>query len=141
MQRNKGKERDMRDVRFRGMDKDGKWWEGNLIKYADGDVVISGYRQISPRVRQYVMENVLPETVGQWTGLMDKNDTKIWEGDIIERRWGDDTIKNLIEVRWTSKNDWNISPALLGSISRSRNGAIAYGFAVIGNIHEQKGGE
>lgn len=66
----------MREILFRGKHTlTGNWCEGFLVKTGD-------HFRISTK-NDMISFGVVPETVGQYTGLTDKNGKKIFEGDIV----------------------------------------------------------
>lgn len=70
----------MREILFRGKRTDnGEWCYGHLYKNYFGDWVI-----VNEKSRLIVND----KTIGQYTGLTDKNGRKIFEGDIIAYRKG-----------------------------------------------------
>ena len=134
----------MREIKFRGKSiLTDEWFYGDLVHSPD-------------KKRTAILVNdkdsydeceVDPETVGQFTGLMDKNGAEIYEGDIVE--WEKDNRKYVVKfwegMFYASVEEYN--EGILGGFPLHvfTQGDEGYRCEIVGNIHDNtellKGGE
>lgn len=78
----------MRRIKYRGISTDtGKWLVGSLVPNGK-----TAY--IAPFGELFHLEEVNPGTVGEFTGMLDKNGKEIYENDIV--RYYDDVTDELV---------------------------------------------
>ena len=133
---------------FRGKRADNEEWVAGSLLGIDWCDKPSTY-SIAPNTPVSVFYSVIPETVGQYTGLTDKNGVRIFEGDIVryaERRLGGEDVSVAFPVTF-DEGGFCAHHYFLNNWLRNGLGGNAKleDIEVIGNIHDNpellKGGE
>lgn len=132
----------MRTIKFRARRKNGEWVVGNFIHhFATCFKNKERYSIFLPKPKNdnggYWVQDILPDTIGQYTGLKDANGAEIYEGDIVRRKYD-----NHLYVVIIHKNVYYASIEV-------RNGEVYGGFPlhplvsqdrksieIVGNIHD-----
>ena len=111
----------MREILFRGKRVDNGEWEF-------GSFVSPNWITVTMGEEIYGSEIVDPETVGQFTGLTDKNGKRIFEGDILSD--GGDTYKVMFEEGVFQIENSHYTTGLYVAIRMDKIDEV------IGNIHD-----
>lgn len=128
----------MRTIKFKGKSlEDGEWNYGDLSHVANQTLVKNNPCRDKRPVFTFA---VAPDTVGQYTGFLDKDGKEVYEGDIL--RYNNSTFA----VEWSE----DLGAFTLRAIrEKGKCDDIPLGvilkyirFIIIGNIHDkQEGGE
>ena len=129
----------MREILFHGKRADnGEWVEGDVLqtRYHSGHIEY----QIMPQTPISSAYPVLSETVGQYTGLTDKNRKKIFEGDICRFKRFNDIHVGEIVFNVTTASFVMRYQSIVGAYGEKATQkmllSVCDNIEIIGNIHD-----
>ena len=121
----------MREILFRGKKIDNDEWTYGFYFEHSIDGQKYSYIKYQTFDEGFVTNEVVADTVGQFTGLCDKNGKKIFEGDIVESPNGTQGF-----IEWQ-----NAECAFLVNIGDDWQTIDDCPYEVVGNIYDNKGYE
>lgn len=130
----------MREILFRGKAnsevREGEWVYGSLLAESANTfpIIARDYDNDDDWISVIEWDTVEPQTVGQYTGLTDKNGKKIFEGDIVKTDKFN-TPNKLYIIKFDLLLGAFIGEAVDTMYFTTFDGDSDY-FEVIGNIHD-----
>ena len=150
----------MRTIKFKAKNRICEWVKGDLLQHLDGTVYIGEnggpWTDDGLRHSDYTyVEIVDPDTVCQFTGLLDKNGKEIYEGDVLRTDtypfslpednvydnyygaigWSEEeALFYMVAAKNPKSSVRGISDGITDSISQK----MMQGFEVIGNVHDDE---
>lgn len=120
----------MREIKFRGKRIDtGEWIFGNLLQDGDLSFIVGSLKEFMDTPVNECL--VKPDTIGQYTGLKDRNGKDVWEGDLLRTPEGDIMIVEWGDAKIITRCVRPHNPRYKNSLT------FAYPVSVvIGNIHD-----
>lgn len=92
----------MREIKFRGKRIDtGQWVYGNLPQDSGLCFIVKNIEELTEKPFNECLVN--PDTVGQYTGLEDRNWKEIYEGDTVGYRFTDSSFVTGKVVWWGAR--------------------------------------
>lgn len=144
-----------REIKFRGISSDKKWHFGCLVNN------MWTFSELTERSGQSVCEiltgnytsdnwqeaieeetnlvSVIPESVGQFTGLKDKNGKEIYEGDILSEKWKVEvycSITGAYMVKFHNNPKGNKPEKLHTYLQKRTTAGCPEDCEIIGNIYQ-----
>src|SRR5574344_1668233 len=111
-----------REILFRGKRIDnGEWIEGYYYSEC-GLYYIFENRQAESMLNRNHPYAVIPETIGQFTGLTDKNGVKIFDGDIVQWTFGKHYWEAVISVAEHNKSNTLYAIETYHNCTKDENG-------------------